>query len=190
MGQSLLKHYYRIDLRDIPDRYQRESLLKVLPTSPLPLKREVEKFAYYFRREFHYDFVQYEASESGPYTAYLFGSPEQTVWVGACCFRSRHFGDPRTPDIDIECEGLQWAWLHPYFRGRGILKKNWGTLRNRHGDFCSEPPLSPAMREFLLKHSKDSAWYPVYEGKRPDLADIKSKLMAASAGEGEGGSKS
>lgn len=165
--------YYRIDLRQIPRRYQHESLLRVIPSSPLALKQEVEKLAYYFRREFHYDFVQFEASETGPFDAYLFSSLSDfpPVWAGACCFRTRHFDD-----LDAEIQGFQWMWLHPYFRGRGILSSQWKTLRTNHGDFYPEPPVSPAMKEFLLRRNKDSIWYPLFEGEQLDVAAIKTKL--------------
>ena len=164
--------YYRIELRNIPKRYQTESLLKVLPTSPLLLKREVEKFARYFLHEFRYDSIQFDKNDHGPYTAYLFADGDKSVWTGACCFRNRKFHS-----IDMEVEALQWIWLHPYSRSRGILSACWEGFRANHGDFYVEPPISPSMREFLLKHNKDSAWYPTFQGKKPDLAEIKTKVM-------------
>lgn len=181
MDQSHITRLYRIDLKDIPERYRGESLLKILPNSTLRLKAEVEKFAYYFRREGHYDFVQFEATDTGPYTAYLFASDERRVWIGACCFRTRLYAD-----VGIPIAVLQWIWLHPYFRGRGVLRRHWQTLHKEHGDFYVEPPLSHGMRGFLLKNAKDSVWYPLYEGNRPDLAEIKVKLTAA--GKRNGGS--
>ena len=98
--------YYRIDLRGVPEQYRRESLLKVLPRSPLRLRREVEKLAYYFRREFHYDFVQFGASDNEPYTAYLFS--RDSVWLGACCFRTPYYAD-----LDSKIETLAWIWARP-----------------------------------------------------------------------------
>ncbi len=172
--KSVPTPYYLINLKNIPQRYRTESLLKVLPTSPLLLRRGVEKIARYFLREFHYDSIQFDQNDRGPYTAYLFADSDQSVWAGACCFRSRYFRD-----IDMETEALQWVWLHPYFRGRGILKSCWKTLRDSHGDFCMAPPVSPPMREFLLIYNKDSAWYPIFQCKKPDLADIKTKLTCA-----------
>ena len=171
---SMPAPYYRINLKNIPQRYQTESLLKVLPTSPLLLRQEVETIARYFLREFRYDSIQFDQNDRGPYTAYLFADSDQSVWAGACCFRSRYFRD-----IDMESEALQWVWLHPYLRGRGILTTCWKTLRDNHGDFYISPPVSPPMREFLLAHNKDSAWYTMFQCKEPDWADIKSRLTHA-----------
>lgn len=58
-------HRYRIDLKEIPARYRARHILEVHPYSPLLLRKEVEKFAYYFRREFDYDFVQFDSADSG-----------------------------------------------------------------------------------------------------------------------------
>jgi hypothetical protein len=160
--------YYRIDLKNIPQRYEAESLLSVLPASPLPLKREVEKFARYFRREFDFDIVPFDVGDREHYTAYLFSNGERSVWVGACCFRTSYF-----EDIDLYTETLKWVWLHPYFRRSGVLSSCWKTLRDNHGDFYIDTPVSPPMQEFLRKHNKDSAWYSLLDGKEPDLARIK-----------------
>ena len=111
--------------------------------------------------------------DSDPYTACLFADDERSVWAGACWFRTDQF-----TNLDLSVESLHWIRLHPYCRGRGVLKKHWNTFRANHGDFYVEQPFSWAMREFLLKHNQDSVWYPIFEGKRPDLADIKAKLAA------------
>ena len=111
--------------------------------------------------------------DSDPYTACLFADDERSVWAGACWFRTDQF-----TNLDLSVESLHWIRLHPYCRGRGVLKKHWSTFRANHGDFYVEQPFSWAMREFLLKHNQDSVWYPIFEGKRPDLADIKAKLAA------------
>jgi len=105
MKAEWFSHFYRIDLKETPERYYEESPLKVLPTSPWLLRREVEKFAHYFRREFHYDHVQFEASWSRPYTAYILPSEDGFLWAGACCFQSVCFGD-----VGIPAESLEWLW--------------------------------------------------------------------------------
>lgn len=148
--------YYRIDLNGIPKSIEdhQEEFLVVTPESQVKLRREVERFAIYFRREFRYDFQQFEATErtkpnEKPYTAYLFtGGAQSCVWVGACCFRWREYSgyDPRW--------GMQWMWLHPYYRGQGILTRVWGKFHELHGNFFCEPPFSPAMNSFLLKRGK------------------------------------
>jgi hypothetical protein len=177
--------YYRIDLPRIPNEYEPESLLPVEPNSALALREEVERFACYFRREFRYDFAPYGAG-SPEGTAYLFAGDERRLeedddftehadlfWVGACCFQWRKY-----QDLDnIPVEELGWAWLHPYFRGKGILASHWETLRKKHGDFSVLSPLSATMREFLLKYNQGSMWYPAYEGKELDLAAVKARLQ-------------
>jgi hypothetical protein len=68
----------------------------VTQRSPLPMRRTVQQMAHYFRRELHYDFLQYEAVEqqrddktvaflwTGDYPIDDKGSLEV---LGACCFR-------------------------------------------------------------------------------------------------------
>lgn len=159
----MIQTYYRIDLRDIPKKYEDQQLIKVERGSDRPLRKEVARLAYYFRREFHYDFVQFEEADETPYTAYLFANETRRyprVWAGGCCFRTRSYEDLERP-----FEALQWAWIHPYCRSRGILKESWATLRANHGDFFAEPPVSPAMRAFLLKHNADSVFTPIYQNE-------------------------
>jgi hypothetical protein len=150
--------YYQIALHEIPESVvDSENPLAVKPESPLKLRREVERFAIYFRREFSYDFQQFEATEKPskpdfvPYAAYLFANGPNSyprIWVGACCFRWREYTnvEPRW--------AAQWIWFHPYFRGKGILSKAWDKFHELHGNFYNEPPHSPAMEAFLRKRGK------------------------------------
>src|SRR2546422_349666 len=138
--------YYKIDLREIPEQYAGQRLLEVVRESEMLLRKEVERFAYYFRREFDYDTVQFEKTDKTPYIAYLFANEEYhhpRVWFGACCFRTRNYGDLERP-----IQALQWIWMHPFQRNQGALKGWWPTFRANHGDFIVEPPLSPAMKQF------------------------------------------
>jgi len=166
--------YYRIDLREVPRRYDGEGLIKVSPESHLVLRAEVERFAHFFKREFSYDALQFEKSDKSPHTAYLFANEDDHyphVWIGACCFRTREYSD-----LGRKAQALQWIWIHPYYRGKGILKKWWSTLRANHGDFIVEPPLSTSMKQFLLKHNRNSAFACIYNGKKPNLKRMKSHL--------------
>lgn len=166
--------YYRIDLHEIPKRYERQRLLKVVRKSEVLLRKEVERIAYYFRREFSYDWLQFEKTDKTPYTAYLFANEDNHyphVWIGACCFRTRNYGD-----LSLTVNALQWIWMHPYYRSKGVLKEWWSSFRREHGDFMVEPPLSPAMKLFLLKHNRASAFLPLYEGKKPNLEKMKAQL--------------
>jgi hypothetical protein len=157
MGQL---NYYRIKLRKIPRKFRAANPLKVTRKSPFKLRKEVERFATYFRREFDYPITEFKANENGMYTAYLFADPESIAraWVGACCFR------PESYSHDYEGETLRWVWIHPYLRRRGVLTRAWPVLRANHGDFFVEPPLSPAMLNFILAHNRDSHFYGFYRG--------------------------
>lgn len=121
--------------------------------------KQVERFAYYFRREFGYDFVQFEASEDLSWTGtplpneghpYLFTTEGRHV--GAACFRWRTYTNI------APAWWLAWIWLHPYARRRGRLTKAWPTFIADHPGFFVEPPLSPAMQAFLA--TQGYAWYP------------------------------
>ena len=190
--------YYRIDLPKIPQEYENVTLVNVLPSSPLPLRREVERFACYFGRECRCDFVQFDAGKAAAsdlerysydsdssYTAYLFADGEEQAetngamfWVGAGCFRIRQYEELDNMPVEV----FDWAWIHPYFRSRGILSSHWERLRRWHGDFLiSQTWLFPPMRKFALMYQKDSIWYPIYEGKEPDWAAIRATLQAASS---------
>jgi hypothetical protein len=160
----------RIDLNEVPEALAKEPYepLAVTPKSPLKLRREVERFATYFRREFHYDFQQFEATEKPekPYAAYLFiNKPNYfpRVWAGACCFRWRDFKDAEAR------WGMQWMWLHPYFRAKGILSGAWDKFHEVHGNFLCEGPFSPAMEAFLRRRGKCLlCWRPL--GKSETLS--------------------
>ena len=142
-----------------------ESPTLVLPSSPSSWRRGTEALAYFFKREFGYDFPQFEAADGPadpdhvPYEAWLF---HETAWdhirevgedprrvLGAACFRRREYA--RAPARWT----LDWAWFHAYERRRGHLSTSWVMLRERYGLFPAEPPLSDAMRAFLQKHSSE-----------------------------------
>ena len=143
--------YYRIELKEIPRKYRSAEPLKVTRKSALKLRKQVERFAIYFQREFDYPLQEFAAHEKGEYTAYLFSDCEVCsthVWVGACCFRPESYSQP------VRRETLRWIWIHPYERQRGVLSAAWEVLQSNHGDFFVEPPLSPAMLNFVLKHNR------------------------------------
>jgi hypothetical protein len=149
--------YYRIDLNKIARKYRSPDLLQVTRASPLKLRQEVERFAIYFQREFEYSVREFTAKEKRPYTAYLLSESERRVWIGACFFR------PQSGVSALDRETLRWIWLHPYCRLKGVLTEVWPKLRAAHGDFFIEPPFSPVMRHFLLKHNSNSQFYSFYQ---------------------------
>lgn len=125
-------------------------LVTVTARSPLKHRQAVESVAKFFRREFHYDFVQYRAVDEEPNcTAYLWRARgwlgESNTVVGGCCFRWVKWRD--APDG----WSLSWIWLHPYERRRGRLTEAWPYFRAKFGDFHIERPVSSAMQGFLKK---------------------------------------
>jgi len=111
----------------------------------------VEMLATYFRREFHYDFVQYQArSYDTQGRAFVWANP--AGWVtGACHFAWRDYTDSPA------AFAMSWIWLHPYVRRNGLLTRAWPFFRARFGDFCVERPLSSAMSGFLAKQEPATA---------------------------------
>ena len=155
---KVIANFSRIHLNFVPDRYDREPLLPVLPGSPMRLRVEVERLARYLRSEFDYG-MQFDRNDSDPYAAYLLtdSGSAPSVWAGACCFRERDYaaaGDVQT---------LDWVWIHPYLRRKGLLARHWPTLRANHGDFAVEPPVSEAMARFLHKHNANSRFAAYYQ---------------------------
>ncbi len=62
---------------------------------------------------------------------------------GACLFNLMKFTE------DNNHWALEWIWIHPFFRNRGKLKKNWQFLENSFGNFIIKTPISNDMRAFL-----------------------------------------
>jgi hypothetical protein len=97
-----------------------------------------------FRREFHYDFIQWGDPEDDPDAqGFLFANEAGSI-LGACAFRRReHDGK--------SWWGLQWIWICPLARRKGMLTERWLEFRKRFGDFRVEGPVSPAMEHFVVK---------------------------------------
>ena len=114
--------------------------------APLYLKNAVEHFARLFRREFHYDHIQYSSSGhkvEQHQKVFLFCDPRgMSYWIGGGCFR-RNKGSKEWI--------LDWIYLHPQYRGRKILAASWERLTEGMGDFRISQPVSISMQYFLLK---------------------------------------
>ncbi|HEU6448929.1 MAG TPA: hypothetical protein VFV23_10880 [Verrucomicrobiae bacterium] len=132
--------------------------LVVGPGSPKSWRKEVEKLAYYFRREMHYDFPPYTASEA-EYSldvlrdrVLIFTNHHTTEkWervfylIGAVGVRWRKWEDAP------HGWSVAWVWFHPYERRKGHLTKAWPFLLEMFPKPHVEPPISDAMKRFLLK---------------------------------------
>lgn len=122
----------------------------VRPNSKVWKHREVYARARQFRREMGFDFVQWECNRKGkeadPYVhGFLFGDdtgtfPRGTI-VGACAFRWRE-----------DHWGLQWIWINPQVRRKGVLARRWGRYVEHFGDFEVEAPLSASMSAFVRRY--------------------------------------
>lgn len=152
--------YYTISL-PVSSKIDTRSPLLVTPDSPKQFRQYVEKFARYFLREMRTDGIQFEASETVesvgyvPYEAYLFhdlahdlpdedSSPKQRCF-GACCFRWREY-EKAPPEWSLD-----WIWLHPFRRKRGVLRDVWPLFEQKYGQFYIETSYSAAMEKFLSK---------------------------------------
>lgn len=124
--------------------------LAVTIKSPKSHRRAVWKIAQFFRREFHYDFIQYAYEGEDPdHVAYLWVpdckfNGRRTHCIGATCFRKRETDGFMTMD---------WIWIHPFWRRRGLLTAAWPYFMTEHGVFHVEKPWSDAMARFIEKES-------------------------------------
>ncbi|SDD66830.1 hypothetical protein [Pedobacter soli] len=100
-----------------------------------------------FKREFHYDFIQWQSpkGDDDPNVNGLLLTNQNNAIVGACSFRDR------TDKDGIKLWGLDWVWICPKERRTGHLSAVWGELRKRFGDFVVESPVSDEMVAFLEK---------------------------------------
>jgi|TARA_R110000824_G_scaffold41169_5_gene122734 hypothetical protein len=124
-----------------------------------PLKRRllVEKLARYFKREGHYDFIPYLASEPHKKNVVFLWLGEHMDWdsskavaYGAIEFEPCNY----TNLIEKGCEWqLAWVWFHPYMRNRGHLSAAWDYFLERFGNFWVTRPLSSDMKKFLETHA-------------------------------------
>ena len=158
--------FYKIDIPVISDtsiphdeRYETvysHDTIQIDPVysnSSLASRRAVTRIAYYFRREFRFDAVQYsEANEEPSDVAFLWHKAD---WIskrhefgrlplGACVFRWREWTDAP------HGWALVWIWLHPFIRRQGHLTAIWTSFKEWFGeDFHVEGPLSDAMETFI-----------------------------------------
>lgn len=128
--------------------------------SPLAYRKAAERLANYFRREFHYDFPQYSATEadfSGVKVmrdrVLMFGKIDRSlsepntrkVFYGAVCVRWIKWEDAPA------CWTLDWAWFHPYERRQGHLTRAWPHILQIYSNPWPRHPRSAAMKSFLEK---------------------------------------
>jgi hypothetical protein len=118
----------------------------VTSLSPRWKHKEIYERALAFKKEFRYDFVQWQSpkGDSDPdVQGFLFSNSGGAI-VGACSFRKRSMDGKKRWALD-------WVWICPKERRQGHLANRWGFFRERFGDFTVEPPVSEAMMGFLNK---------------------------------------
>lgn len=108
--------------------------------SPRWKHRQMYLRARAFRNEFGYDFIQWADGIEKDENAHGFLFHEDGVIIGACAFRRRR-----------DHWGMQWIWLAPQARRKGILTKWWPRFVKMFGNFDVEQPLSEAMTAFVKK---------------------------------------
>jgi hypothetical protein len=136
----------------------RDSIPAIMPVrydSPFRHRQAVYRIAKMFRREMGFDFVQYghngnETDEDCVAWLFFPGDCEYLTAgrvhaCGAACFRLRE-----------DVWAMQWVWLYPLVRRKGILSGVWDFLKLQHGDFTIEEPLSDAMTSFCQKLARQS----------------------------------
>lgn len=136
---------------DIDKGKQLANCIFVHNKQPMSIHLAVEQLAYYFQREFNYDFIQYTAyedKENPKSNAYIWIDSDfyGTFAIGAIVFR--FLTDAHQP----KKWSLEWVWFHPYYRNKGLLTAAWKSFQKKYGkDFLIEPPTSKAMDAFLIK---------------------------------------
>ena len=123
--------------------------------SPLYLRKACLQIARYFKKELHFDFLQYpepEAVTPERKTILLFDKASSMsnhiVVVGAIDFVYQP-----TKKRFV----MMWAWVHPYCRGQGRLKELWPTFTALFGQFDLEPPLSRSMAGLVARMRSEAA---------------------------------
>lgn len=120
---------------------------RVIRSSPKWQHDLIYERAVLFRREFHYDFVQWDSrGERKPGVVGIVFTDSIGTVLGACCFRWREY--TQAP----HAWAMVWIWIAPKARRTGLLTARWPALLSEFGEFHIEHPLSDAMRTFAVKH--------------------------------------
>ena len=119
------------------------------------IKRALFNIAEYSRREGDHGFTQFSTSEMIYHKeVYPFIICENDIdrkdIFGGGCFRYRKYKD----QTDNRWQ-LQWVWLHPYARSKGIMAALWPAFLEKFGDFPVERPVSKDMKGFIKKYGTD-----------------------------------
>jgi hypothetical protein len=118
--------------------------------TPRPVRQRLEKMAYFFRRELHFDFPPYSADECDvfrePAHHWLIVSPDGRP-IGGLSVRWRIYSDAPPNWV------WAWAWVIPSERRRGYVRRCWEFLKPRSPDIEPELPLSYPVAKFFAERS-------------------------------------
>jgi hypothetical protein len=147
---------YTISLPVFDTCLSSKGLRKVTNISVSSEKKALEQFANYFKKEMHYDNVQYDADSHHKNTVgFLFtenamdACTEQHTEMPTRCVGGGAFQNVSGEWV------LCWIWFHPFFRDKGLLSRQWEALCLQFGEFAIETPVSPSMKGFLAKQSTE-----------------------------------
>lgn len=123
---------------DTSNRY-----IKVTKDSDIELKEHLYTIAKYFAKEFNYGpAYNYEYQTNDENIGYLFTNGE--IIFGGCGFE-------KLPITIEDIWGLEWVWLHPFFRHRGYITHYWNVFLQGYSQLAIKAPISCAMQQFLKK---------------------------------------
>lgn len=143
-----------IPVYDLKKNNQYGSAYFVDHTQTVAIHKAIEQMANYFKREFHFDFLQYSAhadikkceNDITHNYVWIDKNWDGDFIIGIAIFK-------RMQDANESEEwSLDLVWVHPYYRCRGLLSSTWEAFEHRYGkNFKVAPPLSRAMVGFLKK---------------------------------------
>jgi len=116
--------------------------IRVTAGSPKWMHRRLVLIATMFKREFGCDFVMWD--ESGDDCKGFIFADQDGRARGGCALKWREWSN------SAPAWALQWIWVAPPYRRRGILREAWCMLTKEFAGVIPEWPYSPAMAQFLL----------------------------------------
>lgn len=129
------------------------ALLYVDKHSETSHKESLALLARYFKKEMRFDWLQFDQDmfHRNDFTGFLLLKRAMDLVQHEDHYPSRVIGGGIFVQFD-SCFRLDWVWIHPFSRNRGILKQNWKGFQERFGQFEVAEPLSVQMSAFLGKH--------------------------------------
>lgn len=116
-------------------------------------KAHLAVIARYFKKEMKFDNLQFDESmyDNEDFVGFLFLERAMDLVAHEDHYPNRVVGGGVLVEHGASYE-LDWVWLHPFSRNRGLLRNSWKTFARRFGQFSVATPLSVQMSAFLEKH--------------------------------------